>query len=147
MKNPFARNDRRLAETSGKQPGLKDRPPRGRRVRRDSLGRSAQRRRLGPVEPMGIIDEARTRANLTIYGLAKLADIDQTYLRRLVNGQRRSPSRDALVSLGEALMHFDERFKRKDLDQVLKTAGLLKLPKGWQARQPRNSYNPRSRIA
>ena len=94
---------------------------------------------------MRIIEEAWARANLTHYGLAQLSGTDQSYLRRLLNGQRRSPSRDTLMALGEALMHYDPRFKKKDLERVLESAGFMKLPKRWEPEGPRGTYNPRSR--
>lgn len=100
---------------------------------------------LGPVEPMRILEEARMRANLNHFGLAKLSGTDQSYLRRLLNGQRRSPSRDVLIALGEALMYHDSRFERRDLEKVIEVAGLMKLPKDWEPECPRGTYNPRVR--
>ena len=94
---------------------------------------------------MLLVQEARERAGLTVYGLATLSGVDQTYLRRLLGGKRRNPSRDTLISLGEGLTHYDERFKKKDLERILKAAGMLKLPKNWTPRRPRQAYNPRTR--
>lgn len=111
------------------------------RIRRKGI----QRRDItGPVEPMRLIEEARLRADLTVYGLATMARIDQSYLRRLLDGQRRNPGRDTLVSIGESLMHYDERFRKKDLEKVLSVAGMINLPKNWKPSAPA-SYNPRSR--
>ena len=100
----------------------------------------------GPIKPMLMIYEAMERAGLTMYGLSALSGVDQTYLRRLLGGKRSNPSRDTLISFGEGLMHFDERFKKKDLERILKSAGMLKLPKNWIPRRPRHEYNPRTRV-
>lgn len=94
---------------------------------------------------MHIIGKARVRAGLTHYGLCQLAQLDQSYLRRLLNGQRRSPSRDVVIALGEALMYYDPRFTKKHLERVLEVAGLMKLPRGWEPEGPRGTYNPRAR--
>ena len=99
-----------------------------------------------PVRPMAAIEAAREKAGLTVYGLATLSDVDETYLRRLLNGQRRNPGRDTLIFLGEALTHFDDSFKRKHLEKVLKNAGLRPLPRKWTPREIEVRYSPRTQI-
>ena len=123
---------------------------RGRPVFRDVMLRP--RRPIRPqaqeplVRPMAAIEAAREKADLTVYGLAILSDVDETYLRRLLNGQRRNPSRDTLIFLGEALMQFDDSFKRKHLEKVLKNAGLRPLPRKWTPREIEVRYSPRTQI-
>ena len=76
-----------------------------------------------PIEAMKLVTRMRGRAGMTTYGLARDADVDFNYLKKLERGEARNPSRVVLMSLGNALTAYTSLFSRRDVDRILKAAG------------------------
>ena len=72
----------------------------------------------------------RKRSRLSSYGLATLADVDTSYLRRLITGEKRNPGRRVVARLGEALLGHSASVSTKDVDRLMRYAGYLPL-KHW----------------
>ena len=70
----------------------------------------------------------RTRARLTRYRLAMEANTDPGHVGRLERGERRHPSRDLVLRLGQALLDNSGDITLKDVDNLLKSAGYGPLP-------------------
>jgi transcriptional regulator with XRE-family HTH domain len=65
----------------------------------------------------------RTRAKLTRYRLALEANADPGHLGRLERGERRHPSRELTLRLGQAFLDNSGDVTLEDIDQLLKAAG------------------------
>jgi transcriptional regulator with XRE-family HTH domain len=71
----------------------------------------------------------RTKAKLTRYRLAMEATVDPGHLGRLERGERRHPSRDLVLRLGQALLGNSGDISLDDVDRLLKAAGYGPLPR------------------
>jgi transcriptional regulator with XRE-family HTH domain len=75
------------------------------------------------------LHKLRTRAKLTRYRLALEAHADLGHLGRLERGERRHPSRELVLRLGQALLDNSGDISLEDVDWLLKAAGHGPLPK------------------
>jgi transcriptional regulator with XRE-family HTH domain len=71
----------------------------------------------------------RTRAKLTRYRLAIEAHADPGHLGRLERGERRHPSRELVLRLGQALLNNSGDISLQDVDWLLRAAGYGPLPR------------------
>ena len=71
----------------------------------------------------------RTRARLTRYRLAMEANTDPGHVKRLERGERRHPSRDLVLRLGQALLDNSGDITLEDVGELLKAAGHGPLPR------------------
>jgi transcriptional regulator with XRE-family HTH domain len=71
----------------------------------------------------------RSRAGLTRYRLALEASTDPGHVGRLERGERRHPSRDLVLRLGQALLDNSGDITLQDVDQLLQAAGHGPLPR------------------
>ncbi len=62
------------------------------------------------------------KADMSAYMVAKLSGVDETYVRRLINGERRNPGRDVAIALGLGLA--DRRdISDRDIERLVRAAG------------------------
>ena len=71
----------------------------------------------------------RTRARLTRYRLALEANADLGHLGRLERGERRHPSRELVLRLGQALLDNSGDISLEDVNQLLRSAGYGPVPR------------------
>lgn len=69
------------------------------------------------------------RCQLRIYGLARISDVTERYIKRLLLGERRRPSRGIVVALGQAMVDYTAIVSLDDLNKLVKLAGHPPLPK------------------
>ena len=74
------------------------------------------------------LEKACKKAKITLYGLARDAEVDSGYVYRLERGEQVHPSRDVVLRLGQALLDCSGDISLADVDQLLKTAGYGPLP-------------------
>ena len=63
------------------------------------------------------------KSDITIYRLAKLSGVEETYVRRHVRGDKKNPSRGALGALALAMREYSSRDSSSDIRRLLKAAG------------------------
>ncbi len=63
------------------------------------------------------------KSDISIYRLARLSGVDETYVRRLVRGDKKNPSRGALGALALAMREYSSRVSSSDIRRLLKAAG------------------------
>ncbi len=90
----------------------------------------------GPVEAMRVLAAMRGRAKVSTYKWASLAGVDGRYLARLETGEKRNPSRDVLIALARALVDHTPLFGERDIDRVLRAAGLPPAPRRGKDQAP-----------
>ena len=71
----------------------------------------------------GQLKKMLEKTGLTVYGLAAKSDVDPAYVRRLINGERRNPSRDVVATLGETLLGVSNEVTEQDVGRLLEAAG------------------------
>lgn len=70
------------------------------------------------------LERILSRCQLTPYGLGRLALIDESYMYKLLKGEKANPSRSVVARLAESLQsEFPSVIKRKDRRHLLKAAG------------------------
>lgn len=81
-------------------------------------------RLYGPPTKLGReLKKLIEKSDISIYRLAKLSGVDETYVRRLVRGDKRNPSRGALGALALAMKEYSSRVSDSDIRRLLKAAG------------------------
>ena len=78
----------------------------------------------------------RTKAKLTRYRLAMEANVDPGHVGRLERGERRHPSRELVLRLGQALLDNSGDISLEDVDWLLKAAGYGPLPRNHVSIRP-----------
>lgn len=63
------------------------------------------------------------KSGLSIYRLAKSALVDETYVRRLVSGERRKPRERVVVNLALALTECSAKISSRDAERLIRAAG------------------------
>lgn len=63
------------------------------------------------------------KSGLSIYRLAKSALVDETYVRRLVSGERRKPRERVVVNLALALIECSAKISSRDAERLIRAAG------------------------
>ena len=63
------------------------------------------------------------KAAVTIYRLGRLAEVDESYVRRLVTGEMRNPSRGVVIALAMALREGSSDVSVRDILRLIKSAG------------------------
>lgn len=67
------------------------------------------------------------KSGKTQYQLAKDSEVDEAYVFRLVNGERRKPSRDMVIKLGMGLMRGAYSLDINDVNALLMSAEYMPL--------------------
>ena len=80
------------------------------------------------------LEKLRKKCNLTVYGLAALADVDPTYVRRLINGERRNPGRFVVIRLAEAMEEYSSAISSRDVNRLIRYGGHRPLKKREKGR-------------
>ena len=76
-----------------------------------------------------VLLQLRTKARVTRYALARGAHVDPTYVVRLERGEKRHPSRDLVLRLGQVLLDTSGGISLEDIDELLESAGYGPLPR------------------
>ncbi len=63
------------------------------------------------------------RSGLSVYRLARSALVDETYVRRLVSGERRKPRERVVVNLALALTECSAKISSRDAERLIRAAG------------------------
>ncbi len=63
------------------------------------------------------------KSALTLYRLAQLAEVDESYVRRLVTGEKRNPREDVVIALAIALREGSSSVSVRDFRRLIKSAG------------------------
>ena len=63
------------------------------------------------------------KAAVSIYRLAQLAEVDETYLRRLVTGEMRSPGEGVVIALAMALRKGSSSVTVRDIHRLIRSGG------------------------
>lgn len=63
------------------------------------------------------------KSTLTVYRLAQLAEVDESYVRRLVTGEKRNPREDVVIALAMALRQGSSSVSVRDFRRLIKSAG------------------------
>ena len=69
------------------------------------------------------LDKLRKRCRLTAYGLATIAYVDPTYLRKLLTGEGKHPRRELVCRIAYAMLEYTSTISEKDVDKLVKYAG------------------------
>ena len=64
-----------------------------------------------------------SKCGITPYRLSSMSGIDPTYVRRLMTGERRNPSRQVVADLAEALKEYSTIISDRDTNRLVKRAG------------------------
>jgi len=62
------------------------------------------------------------KANVTCYQISEFSDLDQGYLSRLKNGEKRNPSVETLMAIGFSLVHFSGKINLHDIHDLFRAA-------------------------
>ncbi len=73
------------------------------------------------------LKELMERCRLSPYGLAKMVEVDDTHLRRLLRGEKSNPRRDLVARLANELYQFSD-VSARDVERLFKLAGYGPLP-------------------
>ncbi|MBI2953389.1 MAG: helix-turn-helix domain-containing protein [Chloroflexi bacterium] len=82
---------------------------------------------MAESEFASLLQHLRRRANKSRYELHKVTGLDQAYLKRLEDGSKTNPSREAVLMLGFALVRGNEAIHIEDIDELLLAAGYAPL--------------------
>ena len=82
---------------------------------------------MGRTEFADLLQQLRERAKKSRYELHKVTGLDQAYLKRLEDGSKTNPSREAVLMLGFALVRGNEAIHIEDIDELLLAAGYAPL--------------------
>ncbi len=63
------------------------------------------------------------KSDISLYGLAKSAMVDESYVRRLVSGERRRPGERVAVNLALTLAEYSAKISSRDAERLIRTAG------------------------
>jgi len=67
--------------------------------------------------------EILKRSGITCYKISKYSHIDESYLSRLLKGQRTNPSAETVVKIALATVHFNNQITIYDIDELFKAIG------------------------
>ena len=76
-----------------------------------------------PTKFQRLLRKLIEKSGASVYGLAKSASVDETYLRRLVRGERRRPSRRVAVNLAIGLTEYSAKISSRDAERLISAAG------------------------
>lgn len=62
-------------------------------------------------------------AHITCYQLHAYTNIDQAYLSRLRSGERGNPSPEIIMKISLGLVHFSEKVKMSDIEELFESVG------------------------
>ena len=63
------------------------------------------------------------KSGVTLYALAALRNRDPSFIYKLMNGERRKPTRDSVTRIATSLMEFSSKISEKDANRLLHSAG------------------------
>jgi transcriptional regulator with XRE-family HTH domain len=63
------------------------------------------------------------RTGISCYQINQYTHLDQSYLSRLRNGQRRNPSPETIVKISLGLVHFSDKVSLYDIEALFKSVG------------------------
>ena len=66
-----------------------------------------------------ILKDLMDKSGKTRYRLAQCSGVDEAYIFRLENGERRNPTRDIVMKLGLGLMHDSSSVTIYDVNELL----------------------------
>lgn len=78
------------------------------------------------------LKQLRLKAGKSKYRLAQYSGLDQAYIHRLENGERRNPSRDVVLMLAIALVENSDGVNVHDVDELLLSAEYAPLKRRGQ---------------
>ncbi len=76
-----------------------------------------------PTEFQRRLTKLVQKSALTLYRLAQLAEVDESYVRRLVTGEKRNPREDVVIALAIALREGSSSVSVRDFRRLIKSAG------------------------
>lgn len=63
------------------------------------------------------------KTGVSCYQISQYSHLDQAYLSRLKNGEKKNPSAETVVRIGMALAHCSDKVSLYDIDDLLKATG------------------------
>ena len=63
------------------------------------------------------------KASVTCYRVSQFTNIDQSYLSRLKNGEKNTPSPEVLMKISLALVHFSAKITLADIERLFNAVG------------------------
>ncbi len=63
------------------------------------------------------------KSGITIFRLAKLSRVDETYIRRLLRGEKRNPGEGTVAALALGLREYSSKISVRDFNRLSKSAG------------------------
>jgi transcriptional regulator with XRE-family HTH domain len=63
------------------------------------------------------------KTKITCYQIHQFTHLDQAYLSRLKNGERKNPSPETIVKIGLAICHLSEIIKLSDIEMLFSSVG------------------------
>jgi transcriptional regulator with XRE-family HTH domain len=63
------------------------------------------------------------RTGISCYQINQYTHLDQSYLSRLRNGQKRNPSPETIVKISLGLVHFSDKVGLYDIEALFKAVG------------------------
>ena len=76
-----------------------------------------------PTKFQRMLTKLVQKSALSVYRLAQLAEVDESYLRRLVTGEKRNPRENIVISLAMALREGSSSVSVRDIHRLIKSAG------------------------
>ena len=76
-----------------------------------------------PTEFQRLLRKLIEKSGASVYGLAKSASVDETYIRRWLSGERRRPSRRVAVNLAIGLTEYSAKISSRDAVRLIRAAG------------------------
>ena len=70
-----------------------------------------------------IFSKLLEKTGVTCYQISQYSHLDQAYLSRLKNGEKKNPSPETIVKISVALAHFNDKVNLNDVEDLFKTLG------------------------
>lgn len=66
--------------------------------------------------------ELLEKSGVTCYKIAQFSGLDEAYLSRLKNGEKRNPSVQTLMAISFSLVHFSDKIDLQDIHELFRVA-------------------------
>ena len=76
-----------------------------------------------PTEFQRRLTKLVQKSTLTVYRLAQLAEVDESYVRRLATGEKRNPREDVVIALATALREGSSSVTVRNIHRLIRSAG------------------------
>ena len=63
------------------------------------------------------------KSGITCYQIHEYTHLDQAYLSRLKNGEKKNPSPETIMKISLAICHFSNKIKLSDIEKLLNSVG------------------------